>query len=327
MELLTVIAVIGVLIGLLLPAVQAAREAARKATCRNNIRQLALAIVAHHDAKTHFPYGGWGRGWVGIPAQGCEKNQPGGWIYNTLPQLEQWALHELGGSDLASPEMNAAYSERLQTALPVLNCPTRRPLSLWTVSKGYAVEPKPYGLVRSTGRTDYAINGGASKVFSFTGPPSLQEGATAQWWEVNGSATLNVTDITGISHLRQAVSMRNIEDGTSHTYLVGEKHLRVDFYETGMSPGDDNSPFAGYSLNTHRFTAETIFGNEIRYFRPLRDGDEGSTAVFPFARFGSAHPSTFEMAFCDASVRSVAYEIRAEVHGRLGHRADGNTGN
>ena len=128
-ELLVVIAIIGILVALLLPAVQAAREAARRTTCQNQIKQLALGAINHHDTHKHFPTGGWGWFWVGDPDRGYGKDQPGGWIYNTLTYMEQGALHDMGsdGDPVAVPrDQRSAASYVLQTPIDFMNCPSRR---------------------------------------------------------------------------------------------------------------------------------------------------------------------------------------------------------
>ena len=121
-ELLVVITIIGMLVGLLLPAVNMAREAGRRTTCMNNLHQLSEACLSTPQKLNFFPSGGWGSNWVGIPDSGVGVNQPGGWIYQLLPYMEEDDLHDLGKGG-TNP---AASATRVSTPIPALYCPTRR---------------------------------------------------------------------------------------------------------------------------------------------------------------------------------------------------------
>lgn len=87
-ELLVSIAIIGVLVALLLPAVQSSRAAARRVSCKNNLRQLGLALHLYHDANRCFPAGSYVMG-SSFPMQ-----TGWGWGAMLLPQLEQDAVYK-----------------------------------------------------------------------------------------------------------------------------------------------------------------------------------------------------------------------------------------
>ena len=133
-ELLVVIAIIGILISLLLPAVQAAREAARRAQCVNNLKQLGLACLNHESAVKTFPTGGWAFCFLGHPDCGVGASQPGGWLFNILPYLEQSPLYKLqqGLTSGSIPTtLQVAAQTVIQTPLAAFYCPSRRPVQTY----------------------------------------------------------------------------------------------------------------------------------------------------------------------------------------------------
>ena len=103
--------------------------------------------------------------------------------------------------------------------------------------------------------------------------------------------------------------MAGVRDGTSNVYMVGEKYLCADRYDTGTDISDDHSMLAGDDYDVHAWTLDA----------PLRDR-RGERYYW---RFGSAHSSTWQVSLCDGSVRGVSYTIDQAIHRRLGHRHDG----
>jgi prepilin-type N-terminal cleavage/methylation domain-containing protein/prepilin-type processing-associated H-X9-DG protein len=304
-ELLVVITIIAILIALLLPAVQAAREAARRLQCQNHLKQLGLACLNHEQALRRFPAGGWGYGYIGDPNLPTDRDQPGGWVFNVLPYLEQQSLHDqaLGRTGLAK---SAALTRMNATPLEMLNCPSRRlalayPAKSWTppVNAGYAT---------NVAKTDYAANAG-------DGPWSSDQGFP---YGDAATSTLAETTETGVIYQRSVVKVADIKDGTSNTYLLGEKYMNVDNYANGVDNGDDQSAYVGYDIDVSRWTKAV---DSLNAYTPAQD----TPGAERYYLFGSAHSGGLNMLFCDGSVQSINYSINPEVHRCLGNRKDGKT--
>ena len=109
-ELLVVITIIGILIALLLPAVQAAREAARQAQCQEQPQATCARLPGPQKRDRAASYRRLGMTWTGDADLGNDRRQPGGWIYNVLPYIEQQSLHDLGArtTDKTTPQQTLA---------------------------------------------------------------------------------------------------------------------------------------------------------------------------------------------------------------------------
>jgi prepilin-type N-terminal cleavage/methylation domain-containing protein/prepilin-type processing-associated H-X9-DG protein len=310
-ELLVVIAIIGVLVALLLPAVQAARESSRRTTCNNNLKQLGLAFQNHHDAFGFFPSGGWGWRWIIDPDLPTGKGQPGGWVGVVLPYIEQGNVLARGsGSNSAAKQTELTLV--VQTPLNVFNCASRRPARPYM----HLTPPRPYFNInqpQQAGRSDYAANAG-SEGFGTTvaistrywddGPTTAAGVDTYAWWGLNHN---------GVVYQRSQVRIAEVTDGTSSTYLAGEKSMNVDDYRSGRESGDDQNMYIGFDEDTLRWANAVV----------AQPGQDRKGATVATRGFGSAHPSGLNMAFCDGSVRMLQYTVDRSIHRALAGKGDG----
>ena len=308
-ELLVVITIIGILIALLLPAVQAAREAARRLQCTNNLKQIALACLTHDQLQGVLPTGGWGDYWAGDPDRGFRKDQPGGWLYNILPYIEEQAIHDLGingdpSNGDRSPEKANGIKICMTTAVKHYYCPSRRQVDVYYAGNCHYNNLSNAGVSQPkiTGQTDYAANGGSSTdvhVWDDSQPlngvgyhcTSLHYCDSGEWaipWygvprpDVDWGDCNTVSKSHGVMPFHGNFSLRDITDGASYTYLCGEKYMRPEAY-TPLRPGDpvdygsDQSWDHGNDYDVCRFTSWLK-----THFAPPRQDQEGYANAFCF---------------------------------------------
>ena len=341
-ELLVVMTIIGILVGLTLPAVNIARESARRMVCVNNITQISRAFTAHVAAQGFFPSGGWGYWWIGEPDCGYGSQQPGGWLFSILDYMEQGNVRNQGLGLDGTPRAEA-IRDRMRNPIPIINCPTRRTRNVYPTKDGeadkYMTQASDHSFVGLKGQNaasiqyvkqvvecikgDYATNAGTfGNDVAGSGLPSM---VNAHSYKYKDGYTLRdysmkyLTDNTdktgglnGISFLFSEVTPDEVEDGLANTYMLGEKYLNTAKYivDNNDSGADNESAYDGADNDNQRICSGG----------PGRDR-KGTDWTDPF---GSAHAISFNMAFCDGSVRRVNYNINTDIHRNLCNRRDGN---
>ena len=288
-ELVVVIGIIALLIALLFPAVQAAREAARRTTCQNNIRQIAIALLNHHDSAGRLPpgweswqaNGGPGWGWSAKLPDFLEQASLGS---NAGPGIGPGGPHA-GGKPIGDPA-NKAFRE---TSIALLICPSDP-------------SEKRFMLHQQSGGAGGGGGGGGAG--SGPGGPPMFEVARANYSGVFGSENIeaNPQQGNGVFFQNSRVRFADILDGQSNTLLIGERSSRLDYATwVGAVPG----AYRGMARIVG--TAGTVPNHVFNDF-----GD-----------FGSHHPFGANFALADGHVRLISDEIDLAVYQALATRAGG----
>jgi prepilin-type N-terminal cleavage/methylation domain-containing protein len=194
-ELLVVIAIIAILIALLLPAVQQAREAARRTQCKNNLKQIGIAIHNYHENFNMLP-----QGWVGVTGgrHDVEGMNGWGWAARILPQLDQAPLYNRVNFSLSVADpLNATLRE---SYLSSYRCPSDVGPQKWTID-----DDGGSPLV-DLATANYVANFGTDEIDSCEGqPPPFQ-------CVSNGTFFHN-----------SRINFASMTDGVSNTFLTGER--------------------------------------------------------------------------------------------------------
>ncbi len=270
-ELLVVIAIIAILIALLLPAVQQAREAARRTQCKNNLKQFGVAMHNYHDIHKSFP-----SGWMQPPTSTSSGTWDAGWAWGALilPFIEQGNLHERMGVATVEFDMvdgtddgTANPTPETETVLSTFRCPS-----------------DPGGDLNSN-RGGHAV----SNYMGVFGPGGLH----------------NFNPGLGLFWCNSRVRMRDIEDGTTQTFMIGEINRDEPERRGGI--------WAGY------FTTGK-YGGLVSATDNTADYVINGTNVFTFS---SKHPGGAQFLAVDGSSHFVSENIDGTTYERLGNRKDG----
>lgn len=270
-ELLVVIAIIAVLVALLLPAVQQAREAARRSACKNNLKQIGLALHNYHDTYGSFPYGG-------------RHNVPQPWgssfYLSILPYVEQSAAFNQVNMEVW-PGWATNFPVYNNLEVPVFKCPSS-PAPKWRERDNVKLLIPDYaGIAGCTvgdnpSQTNGILDGTNITVSGRIGTAGIRSSIPVR----NG----NKIAPNGLLHYNSSVDFGKITDGSSNTMLVGEQS------DWGANDTDIR---AGYDWGAWMGCANCPDSNNIGAFNTLHTAN--ITTLHPLWRIGdkperSSHP-------------------------------------
>jgi prepilin-type N-terminal cleavage/methylation domain-containing protein len=331
-ELLVVVAIIGVLVALLLPAVQSAREAGRRTQCVNNLKQIGQAFHNHVSVKSYLPTGGmcsWaGQGnnhsFCGIKGDSSPwyvpgrlpdvENLPVGWPFQILPFIEE-----------GNVQLEPDWEKVKQMTFPFYFCPSRRGP---TQCKKGTAPGFMYGMMDYAAATPSKTSTEGAAAYEFwmgSAGTGLPQDGRPDFSFVPDRMFLGMTIRTRAC---SPINFNDVKDGTSKTLLISEKFLPLDSYD-GEGPyfdgqvhtfqGDDRGWSDGWDYDIIRSTGVPPSKD---YAKAVSDYDTSAMAK-ECIMFGSAHSAGVQGVFGDNSVRMISYDIDRDVFNKLGNRNDG----
>jgi prepilin-type N-terminal cleavage/methylation domain-containing protein/prepilin-type processing-associated H-X9-DG protein len=272
-ELLVVIAIIAILIGLLLPAVQKVREAAARAQCQNNLKQMGLAIHNYNDVYNALPPSRIGP-------------QHATWFVLILPYMEQNNLYtqwNLANNYYEqSPAVQNAFVKQYV-------CPSRRGSAMPSTQYEISSTGIPDTQLHPGTQGDYACNGGQYANSPIVDNPLCRGAMCYASSQVNGSDQV-------MSSTSQT-ALKDITDGTSNTFLLGEKHsVQSRWGQSGMW-GEGSIWNGDFPRNFSRIAGHTLWN--------LGQGPMDATGPF-HCKFGSWHTGVCQFIFADGHVAALS---------------------
>lgn len=301
-EVLVVIAIIGILIALLLPAVQKVREAANRLKCQNHLKQLGLALHNYHDTHGFFTHGTYNyldSTFVTPPPYNNTQDRRC-WLHDTLPYLEQDALFRdfdafmsTGGSALDFPKS--------ATILPTMMCPS-----------------DPVGPKLKT----WNGGGGQGNSQGFSGNYLLCAGNGY----FNEGGTEKSHSLNGMFFAQSKVRLTEVTDGTSNTAIASELILSPDTSDNDVR-GRYYNPAHGGVLFSTRIPPNTLVPDQFNWCstNPVPRAPCIWTGTNMFLSPRSYHLGGVNLGLADGSIRFVSDNVNPGTFQALGSRNGGET--
>jgi len=305
-ELLVVIAIIAVLIGLLLPAVQKVREAAARASCANNLKQIGIALHAHHDGRGTLPPGGMQTGDNGTA---CYTN----WAVEILPYVEQSALYTQYDQRLLneSTTNNLVGQQRVKT----YECPSDQLVGKLEVpaSGPGSGQNWMHGSYRAvSGVIVTTVSWGCWDTYEAAKWPSPPFAANTKGpMHGTGAAYNGIPKQTagaspGVQIMGGPETLQGITDGTSNTLMVGE----LTFTDVTARSTFWAYTYASYNQSSISDNSCTLTNSYNKCANVNADGYGDQMCK---RAFGSNHTNGINFVMADGSVRFVSYSVSIPI--------------
>ncbi|QDT66788.1 DUF1559 domain-containing protein [Calycomorphotria hydatis] len=323
-ELLVVIAIIAILVALLLPAVQKTREAARQSQCRNNLKQIAIALHNYHDSYRTFAPGvvvQYPEFTTSDPDSICSSlsgggtnsaiRQCGGWSWGgfILPYMEQAAIFETLDMNSESPQVTTM---RIRSEPDILEL-YQKPIESYRCPSDAApqVHDNIFRLIRTSGNgglrytrmnnTNEATaitdsNNFFPAISNYVGnnssadlrPKQVRTDTNPGASGCSGEPQCGLTDFDGIFGVSSRTRIRDITDGTSNTILIGERSKTIGEAAIGI--------FSGW-------TGTLAYESMVVAYNGINPATNGLGAL------SSLHAGGAQVVMCDGSVHFLSENI------------------